>query len=419
MNYDIVRVRSQFPSLLRAGRFFDNPGGTQISQPALDRMMWYFRDANAQRGGKYETGQKVDESFAMARSTYADFINAKGPQEIIFGNNMTTLTMAISQSIGHWLKSGDEIVLTHLEHDGNIAPWLLLAEEKGLKVRWVDFNNEDCTLDLNSLQKALESKPRLLAVGYASNAIGTINPLEKIIPMAHAAGAMVYVDAVQYAPHGPIDVQKLNCEFLVCSPYKFYGPHIGVLYGRYDMLEKLYPYKVRPSSNEIPMRFETGTLNQEGIAGLWGTMEYFEWLGSTFGEKYESNLKKTYSGKPLVYKKAMAAMHEYERGINLKMLEVFKFVLGIHIYGITDEKRIDERVTTYGITMEGWTPADLAEALGKAGIYVMYGNFYALDTCVNLGVEQHGGLVRFGASHYTTIEEIEYTGKVLQSLAKK
>jgi cysteine desulfurase family protein (TIGR01976 family) len=417
MKIDITRVRNQFPSLHRSGIFFDNPGGTQISKPALDRMSWYFREANAQRGGHYSTSHCVDEAFAQARSTFADFINAKGPSEIIFGNNMTTLTFTVSRSLGHMLTPGDRILLTHLEHDGNVAPWLYLAEERGLIIDWVDINPEDCTLDLESLKRALEKSPKLLAIGYASNFVGTINPLETIIPMAHKAGALVYVDAVQYAPHNPIDVQKLDCDFLVCSPYKFFGPHMGVLYAKFELLEKLFPYKVRPSSNVIPMRFETGTLNQEGIAGLWGTMEFFEWLGTTFGSEHKETLQNEYSNHRLLYKQAMAANLDYEYEISRRMLSTLKSVPGLTLYGIADEKRIEERVPTFSFKLDGWTPSDLAEALGNAGIYVMYGNFYALDTSIALKVEQHGGLVRAGATLYNTFDEIDYLGKVLLGLS--
>lgn len=418
MKINVGQVRNQFPSLQRNGIFFDNPGGTQLTLFAQEKMAWYFRDANAQRGGHYPTSYGVDETFAQARSTFASFINAK-PNEIIFGNNMTTLTFSISRSIGHLLKPGDRIVLTHLEHDGNIAPWLCLAEERGLIVEWVDIHPEDCTLDLESLKTALEKKPRLLAVGAASNAVGTINPLDVIIPMAHAAGALVYVDAVQYAPHNPIDVQSLDCDFLVCSPYKFYGPHMGVLYGKYELLEKLYPYKVRPSTNVIPMRFETGTLNQEGIAGLWGTMEYFEWLGTSFGSDFNNSLSGKYSGHALLYKQAMAASHTYETEVSRRMLSALNSISGLTLYGITDEKRLSERVPTFGFRMAGWTPSDLAEALGKAGIYVMYGNFYALDTSIALGIEEHGGMVRAGSALYNTIEEVDYLGEVLSELSAR
>jgi len=417
MKIDITQVREQFPSLHQSCIFFDNPGGTQISKLALDRMSWYFREANAQRGGHYSTSHFVDEAFDQARSTYADFINAKGGNEIIFGNNMTTLTFSISRSIGHLLQPGDHIALTHLEHDGNVAPWLFLAEERGLIIDWITIHPEDCTLDLESLNQALEKTPKILAIGYASNFVGTINPLDKIIPKAHDAGALVYVDAVQYAPHNPIDVQKLDCDFLVSSPYKFFGPHLGVLYAKHELLEKLYPYKVRPSSNLIPMRFETGTLNQEGIAGLWGTMEFFEWLGTNFGSEYKESLKNNYSGRSLLYKQAMAVNLDYEYEIIRHMLSVLKSIPGLKIYGITDESRVEERVPTFSFQLDGWTPSDLAEALGNAGIYVMHGNFYAMDTSIILGVEQQGGLVRAGATIYNTKEEIDYLGNVLLKLS--
>ena len=231
----------------------------------------------------------------------ADFYNAAGAQEIVFGANMTTLTLHISRSISREWKPGDEIVVTRLDHDANVTPWVLAAQDHGVKVNWVDFDVEDGTLKLDQLQKALERKPRLLAVGYASNALGTINPVGKIIQMAHAAGALVYVDAVQYAPHGSIDVQKLDCDFLVSSSYKFFGPHAGILYGRHELLEKLFAYKVRPATNELPGKFETGTQNHEGLAGVLGAVEYFEWIGKEFGN--EDKTLTNASGRRLALKR--------------------------------------------------------------------------------------------------------------------
>ncbi len=284
-------VREQFPSLNRPAVFFDNPGGTQIARQSLERIQHYLLENNANHEGAFATSRQSDLILEEAHAAMADFLNAARPQEIIFGNNMTTLTLHISRSLARNLNPGDEIVITRLDHDANISPWLLVAEDRGCKVTWIDFDVEDCTLKLDEFEKALERKPKIVAFGYASNAVGTINPVRKITEMAHAAGALVYVDAVQYAPHGPLDVQALGVDFLVCSSYKFFGPHAGILYGRYDLLEELKAYKVRPATNSLPGKFETGTQNHEGIAGVLGALEYFDWLGKTFGAEQEEGLR--------------------------------------------------------------------------------------------------------------------------------
>ncbi len=282
MTLETSIIRNRFPALQSGVVFFDNPGGTQITLSSLDRIQQYLTDSNANHGGAFRTSQQSDAVLDAAHVAMADFYNAARPDEIVFGNNMTTLTLHFSRSISRTWNPGDVIVVTRLDHDANVTPWVLAAEDRGVRVRWVDFHPEDGTLNFDDLQRALEEKPRLLAVGYASNALGTINPLERIIPMAHDAGALVYVDAVQYAAHGPIDVQALECDFLVTSAYKFFGPHAGILYGRYDLLESLFAYKVRPAPNTPPGKFETGTQNHEGIAGVLGALEYLEWLGETW-----------------------------------------------------------------------------------------------------------------------------------------
>jgi selenocysteine lyase/cysteine desulfurase len=267
---------------------------------------------------------------------------------------------------------------------------------------------EDGTLKLDELQKALERKPRLLAVGYASNSLGTINPVEKIVRMAHDAGAQVYIDAVQYAPHGPIDVQKLDCDFLVSSAYKFFGTHAGILYGKSDLLEGLFAYKVRPATDELPGKFETGTQNHEGIAGVLGAVEYFEWIGKEFGGKYTEGLAKGgYQGRKLELKKAMTAIHAYERELSRALLSALESVPGLRLYGLTDPDRLEERVATFSFRLKDTHPRVVAEKLAEDGIYVWDGNYYALNVSERLGVEETGGMVRVGAAHYNTLEEVE------------
>jgi cysteine desulfurase family protein (TIGR01976 family) len=348
----------------------------------------------------------------------ADFLNASRPEEIVFGNNMTSLTLHLSRSLARTLSPGDEIVVTRLDHDANISPWLLVAEDRGCKVTWIDFDVEDCTLKLDEFEKAFERKPKLVALGCASNAVGTINPVRKITQMAHAAGARVYVDAVQYAPHGPIDVQDLGVDFLVCSSYKFFGPHAAALYGRYELLDELKAYKVRPATNQPPGKWETGTQNHEGIAGVLGALEYFEWLGKTFGSEQEEGLReKGYTGRRLEFKKAMTAIRAYEFEISRALLSALERIPGLRLYGIAEARRLDERVPTFAFTLEDKPPRRVAELLAREGIYVWDGNYYALAVTERLGVEEDGGMVRVGAVHYNTGDEIVRLEEALARIA--
>ncbi len=417
MSLDLTLIRKQFPALDRPAIFFDNPGGTQITKPSLDRINRYLIESNANHEGVFATSVASDAVLDEAHRAMADFYNAPSPEEIVFGNNMTTLTLHFSRSISREWKEGDEIVVTRLDHDANVTPWVLAAQDRGVKVNWVNFDVEEGTLNLDEMQKALERKPRLLAVGYAANSLGTINPVKKIIEMAHAAGTLVYVDAVQYAPHGAIDVQKLDCDFLVSSAYKFFGPHAGILYGKHDLLENLFAYKVRPATNEIPGKFETGTQNHEGIAGVLGAVEYFEWVGREFGGEHAEGLRE-YSGRRLELKKAMAAIHSYESELNRALLSTLEQVPGITVFGLTDMKRLDERVATFSFRLKDQHPHDTAQKLADEGIYVWDGNYYALNVTERLDLEDKGGMVRVGAAHYNTLDEVTRLGEVLQKIAK-
>ncbi len=419
MTLDPNLVRQQFPSLNRPAVFLDNPAGTQISKQSLDRINKYLLENNANHEGRFETSHKSDEILHEAHAAMADFLNASRPEEIIFGNNMTTLTLHMSRSLARNLQAGDNILVTRMDHDANISPWMLVAEDKGCNLIWVDLDVENGTLDLNDFARALERKPKIAAFGYASNLLGTVNPVKKMIKMAHDAGALVYIDAVQYAPHGPIDVQDLDCDFLVCSSYKFFGPHAGALYGKYDLLSELKAYKVRPASNDLPYKFETGTQNHEGIAGVLGALEYFEWLSSRFGGEYESAWKKAgFSGRRLEYKKAMSAMHTYESELSKALIGVVDSVPGTHIYGVTDLDHLDERVPTVSFTVEGKDPEQMADAIGKQGFYVWNGHNYALAIVERLGLVEAGGMIRVGPVHYNTVDEIERFGEVLKKVAK-
>jgi len=417
MPLDLPLIRSQFPALSRSTIFLDNPGGTQVARQTIERMRDYLIESNANHDGAFSTSLASDARVSAARSAVADFLNAARLEEVVFGPNMTTLTYNLSRALGRQFKPGDLLLVTRMDHDANIMPWLQMAEERGCRVRWVDFHTEDGTLDIEDLQDALTEGPRLLAVGYASNALGTINPLKQIIPLAHAAGALVYVDAVQYAPHGPIDVQDLECDFLVCSTYKFFGPHLGILYGRYDLLESLPAYRVRPAPAEPPGKFETGTGNFEGICGAHGALEYLEWLADHFAAEYGEVLGKSYAGRRLIYKLAMAGIQAYEMELIHSLLDALQSVPGLKLYGLVDPRRQDSRVPTFSFTLDGWTPLQVAGHLSEAGINVWDGNFYAQAVAERLGLEEKGGMVRVGAVHYNTREEIAWLHSALVALA--
>lgn len=418
MSLDLSAIRSQFPGLNRSDVFFDNPGGTQIAKPSLDRVNRYLIESNANHEGTFATSIASDAVLDEAHRAMADFYNAASPEEIVFGNNMTTLTLHISRSLSREWKEGDEIVVTRLDHDANVTPWVLAAQDRGVKVNWVDFDVEDGTLNLDDLQKALERKPKLLAVGYASNSLGTINPVKKIIDIAHTVGTLVYIDAVQYAPHGPIDVQQLDCDFLISSAYKFFGTHSGILYGKHDLLEKLFAYKVRPATNNLPGKFETGTQNHEGIAGVLGAIEYFEWVGKEFGgEHVEGLAEENYQGRRLELKKAMTAIHAYEYELGRALLAALGSIPELQLYGLTDVRRLGERVATFSFRLKDLHPRVVAEKLAQEGINVWDGNYYAINVTERLGLEDSGGMVRVGATHYNTLDEVEQLRKALMKIS--
>lgn len=418
MPLDITQIRQKFPALTSPASFFDTPGGTQICQQALERINHYLVETNANHGGEFATSRDSDAMVEDTRAAAADFLNAARPDEIVFGPNMTTLTFSISRALGRNFNPGDTLVVTHLDHDGNISPWLQVAEDRGCRIRWVDFNPEDCTLNFDDFQKAMEEKPRLVAFTHASNAVGTITPVQRLALIAHDAGALVYVDAVQYAPHGPIDVQKLGVDFLVCSSYKFFGPHLGVLYGRYDLLDSLLAYKVRPAESLPPAKFETGTPIFENIAGLLGTLEYLQWVGQAFGGDHFELYREEYSGRRCDFKQAMSAIRSYEYEISRSILEYLAEVPGLQVYGISDPLHLDQRVPTFSFTMRGWEPVQVARELGKQGIYVYDGNFFALALTTRLGLEGKGGLIRAGAGHYTSMNDVRRVGEALLDLSK-
>jgi cysteine desulfurase family protein (TIGR01976 family) len=418
MPLDLEAIRAQFPALERPAIFLDNPAGTQITRRSLERISAYLVDCNANHEGAFATSRESDALIDRARQATADFLGAYRPEEIVYGPNMTTLTLHLSRSLARLLEPGDTIAVTRLDHDANVTPWTLIAEDQGCDVAWVDFDVEDGRLDLASFQAALDRKPKLVAFGYASNALGTVNPVKVLTEMSHQAGALVFVDAVQYAPHGPIDVQDLDVDFLVCSAYKFFGPHIGILYGKYDLLDELMAYKVRPASDKVPWKFETGTPSFEGIAGVLGALEYFAWIGAEYGNDLIGENADKLSHQTKLLRQGLTAVQTYELDLSCKLLETLSSVPGLQIYGLDDPKDVAERVPTFAVNLEGFHPRRLAELLDERGIYVWDGNYYAICVTERLGVEDTGGMVRIGAAHYNTSQEIDRLGEALKEISQ-
>jgi len=421
-NLDLSSVRAQFPALQQKdenGRpyvFFDGPGGTQVPQAVIDAIVLYYTQANSNAHGNFLYSARTDATVAAARAALADFLNAPSPQEIIFGPSMTNLTFNLSRAIGAHLQAGDEIIVTRLDHDANVSPWLALRE-RGVVIKYIDLDIEDCTLDLAHFKSLLSPKTKLVAVGYASNAVGTINPVKEIAATAHEVGARVWIDAVHYAPHGPIDVQAIDCDFLVCSVYKFFGPHLGVVWGRYDLLDALPAYKVRPAGDSPPDKFETGTGNFEGMAGATAAINYLASLGDQFGAPFEAQYTGAgFSGRRLALKKAMTAIASYERTLLAQLVEGLMAIPGVRIYGISDKAQFHRRAPTIAFTREGLETASIAKILGENGIFVWDGHYYALEVVKRLGLYDRGGMVRVGIIHYNTAAEVDRLLAVVRAL---
>jgi cysteine desulfurase family protein (TIGR01976 family) len=407
---DIAWVRGQFPSLKlqvngQTAAFLDGPAGTQVPKQVMDAIQNYLLNANANTYGAFATSQRTNETIVKARQAMADFFHCAS-EEVVFGQNMTTITFALSRAIGRELKAGDEIVVTTLDHDANVAPWRAL-EEKDVVIRQVDIREADCTLDLDDLKRKITSRTKLVAVGYASNMVGTINPVAEITRLAHAAGAMTFIDAVHYAPHGAIDVKTLDCDFLICSPYKFFGPHMGTLYGKREHLERLKPYKVRPATDVSPERWETGTQVQELIAGIGAAVDYLAELGRRCDPEA--------SNRRAALLAAYRTTVPYERVLLTRLIAGLQSIRGVKILGITDERRFDERCSTLSFRLGDRHPTEIAAFLGDRGIFTWDGNFYALNLSERLGVEEKGGVLRIGLVHYNTAEEVD---RLLASLGE-
>jgi cysteine desulfurase family protein (TIGR01976 family) len=410
-DFPIDLIRQEFPALAlgndgRPAVFFDNPAGTQIPRRVLERMQDTLMNRNANLGGFFPTSRRAGELVAQAHQALADFYNASSWEEIVFGQNMTTLTLHMSRCIGRQLKSGDEIILSRMDHDANVAPWLLLAEDRELKVRWLDFSVESYEFEDDALDGLLSPRTRLLAVGSASNCTGTINDVKSLAAKARAAGALVYVDAVQLAPHQVIDVKDLGADIVVSSAYKWFGPHQGVLWGRRDVLERISPYKVRPAGDGLPERFETGTQSHEGMAGCLGAIEYLAWIGRTFAEA-RHRPSAGLSGERNAIQAGFAVIGEWEQQLCRRLIEGLSERKGVRIRGITNSNALHRRVPTVSFTLEGRDPADLAKAFAARDIFVWSGHNYAVEPVRRLGLLEKGGVLRAGLAHYNTPDEVE------------
>jgi cysteine desulfurase family protein (TIGR01976 family) len=412
---DVQELRRQFPALQRQvnGRtpiFLDGPGGTQVPQRVIDAVADYLGRCNSNHGGVFTTSRESDRILRAAHEAVADLLNAPSPDEVVFGQNMTSLTLHLSRAFAKTLTPGDRVLVTHLDHGANVSPWVLAARDAGAEAVFVEINTEDCTLDLEDLRRKLTPRTRLMAVTCASNAVGTVNDVRLLARMAHDAGALIYLDAVHYAPHGPIDVQQWDCDFLACSAYKFFGPHVGVLWGRKELLSQLPAYKVRPAADTLPDRWMTGTQNHEGLAGVVAAVDYLATLdaGRDFAGRFP-----TMAGRRLRLHANLAAIQAYEAALARHLLAGLSERRRFKVWGITDPARLSQRVPTFSITDHQRTPLTLAEHLARHEIYAWNGNFYALNLSERLGLEEHGGFLRLGLVHYNTAEEIDRLFQVL------
>jgi len=410
MAFNIDAIRAQFPALQlqdngRTPIFLDNPAGTQVPTMVIDAVSAYYRTSNANAGGTFMTSQRTDAIKQQARETVATFLNAPNAHEIVFGPNMTTLTLALSRAIGQTLTAGDEIILTEMDHDANITPWLLMARDQGVVVKWVRLDAETGQLDQHTYEQALSHKTKLVCIGHAANALGTINPIKEMAAKAHAVGAYVFVDAVQSAPHLLVDVQDLDVDFLACSAYKFYGPHIGILYGRYELLEALPAYKLAASPAHTPGKWETGTQSYETLAGTTAAIQYLASLGQ--GDTLRHQLNDSYQ-----------QLIDHERALAWQLIAGLQMIPHIEIRGIVEKGKAAERVPTVVFRLTSHPPQQTAEYLAQQAVYLWSGHYYALETMRVLGHQDDGGMVRVGIAHYNTHREIDTVLELLNEFSQ-
>ena len=413
MGLDPDIVRGQFPALQREVNsqpaiYADGPSGTQVSQRVIDAMAGYMTNGSSNQGGAYVTGRETHAMAHAALEALADLLNARQSAEIVVGQNMTSLTYAMSRSISREWQPGDEIIVTRLDHEGNVSPWLQAAADCDVTVRWLDVDTSDCTLKLDDLPGLLNTRTRLLAITYASNAVGSITDMEEVSNIVRSSDTLVYVDAVHYTPHGIIDVQAVDCDFLACSTYKFFGPHTGVLYGKYEHLDRLDCYQVRPASKQPPRKWETGTQSFESLAGIIATLDYLaELSGLSEDDKRRDRIVES-----------LRQTRTYEQSLSRHFLTGAATVPELRIYGITDIERLEQRAPTFSIELEGYGPGELAERLGDMGIFVSNGNYYAYELMESLDANTSGGLVRIGFVHYNTLDELDRILNALKELAE-
>jgi cysteine desulfurase family protein (TIGR01976 family) len=410
MHYDVDYIRKQFPALSltvngHEAAYFDGPGGTQVPQRVIDAVVDYLIRCNANAGGSFLTSRNSDLVITGAREALADFLGSE-PEEVAFGQNTTTMMYQLALALGREPGSRREIIITEIDHESNRGPWLAL-EERGFKIREVKVNTDTCTIDMDDYQNKLSEKTLVAAFNYASNGVGTVSNVREMISLAHTAGALAVVDSVHYALHGPLDVKALDADFLLCSAYKFFGPHIGVFYGKKDLFAKLPTYRLRVQSEKIPFRIETGTLNHEGIAGAGEAVEFIADIGNRFGdlgpgsyaasgEKWSDRRRRVVAG--------MEAMELYEQPLAEKLIAALSQIDKVNIYGPPPGH---PRTSTVSFTVEGVPSDQVAAALGEKGLFVWDGHFYAACLVEKLGLTENGGLVRVGLSPYNTGEEID------------
>jgi cysteine desulfurase family protein (TIGR01976 family) len=414
-------VRAQFPSLSvtddgQPRVYFDNPAGTQVPRHVIDRIASYLATSSANYGGHFRTSRATVDLIATTRTKLAAFCNAGSSDEIVIGPNMTSLTFAMSRHLEPLFRQGDEILLTRMDHDGNVSPWMLLARRLGLEIRWLEFDTRSYRYSMHQLDDLITERTRLAAINYASNITGTINDVAAIAARVKAAGGMTYVDAVQFAPHGDIDVGTLGCDFLVCSAYKFYGPHVGVLWGRSDLLDTLSPAKLRAAPDRAPERFETGCANFESIAGVLGALEYYEWLGRAHGAKETRSVDLTARDAISAGK---AWMRTQEDALAARLIEGLAALPGVTIHGLTAAADLSNRVSTVSVTVRGHKPDDLARALADHNVFVWSGHNYALEVIDHLGLADRGGVLRFGPVHYNTLAEVDRVIAIMGGLLSR
>ncbi len=415
--FDPAALRARFPALSieqdgRPVALFDGPGGTQVPDTVIEAVARYYRESNANHDGTFLTSRRSDAVVADAHAALADLLNAADPGEIKLGANMTTLTMHVARSVTASLSPGDEIVLSGLDHEANVGPWRSAAADRGITVHTVPIRPDDVTLDVEAFDRLLHGRPKLVAFGWASNAFGTINPVAELVRRAHEAGALTYVDAVHAAPHLPIDVQAVATDFLACSAYKFFGPHVGVLYGRRSVLDALPSYKLRPAHD----RFETGTGNFEGYAGARAAVEYIAEVGRAYGAPFADRFAHLAAGRRRDAHAGMAAIRAYELGLFARLLDGLEAIPGVRVWGITDRSRLEERTPTAAITLARATPEAAAVALGERGIATWWGDFYAVGPVEALGLQPRG-VLRIGLTHYNTAAEVDRLLAELREIA--